>query len=87
MNASEIDAAVLNVVQPSWRKVAMIIVKAAEKLGTGLPDGEDGYNLIAARIEALVTDGRLEAQGDVTRWRHSEVRQPQNPELTRGWRQ
>jgi hypothetical protein len=33
--------------------------------------------LIARRIEALVRDGRLVAQGDITNWRHSEVRLPQ----------
>ena len=54
----------------------MVISGAARKLYGGLPDGDRAYKLIAARIELLVRDGRLIAQGDVTRWRYSEVRQP-----------
>ena len=30
----------------------------------------------AERIEALVREGRLIAQGDITKWRYSEVRLP-----------
>ena len=76
MNDSEIDKAILSSVEPSWKKVAMVISGAARKVYGGLPDGDKAYKLIAARIELLVRDGRLIAQGDVTRWRHSEVRQP-----------
>jgi hypothetical protein len=32
--------------------------------------------MIAARIAALVAAGRLASQGDISRWRHSEVRLP-----------
>jgi hypothetical protein len=74
MSDSDIDAAILAVVETSWRKVAMIISRSADRLGRDLPEGDDGYQLIAKRIQALVSDGRLTAQGDVTRWRHSEVR-------------
>jgi hypothetical protein len=35
-----------------------------------------GHDLIAQRIVALVEDGRLIAQGDISRWRQSEVRLP-----------
>jgi hypothetical protein len=31
---------------------------------------------VAERIRALVEDGQLEAQGDLSKWRHSEVRLP-----------
>ena len=31
---------------------------------------------VAERICALVEDGQLEAQGDLSRWRHSEVKLP-----------
>ncbi len=76
MTSSEIDNAVLAVAEGQWRKVAMIISKAAERLRPGLPEGEAGYNMIAARIAALVGTGRLASQGDIGRWRYSEVRLP-----------
>ena len=66
-----IDSAILAVVQPAWRKVAMIVVRSAEVIGR---DDEAGFNLIASRIEALVQQDRLEAQGDLKKWRYSEVR-------------
>lgn len=73
--STQIDEAILAVVLEQWRKVAMIIAKASDKLGI---DGDDGYNLIAKRIEALVLNGCLEAQGDVRKWRYSEIRKPRN---------
>ena len=45
-------------------------------LGDNLPQGDTGLDLVADRIEALVHDGRLLAQGDLKKWRHSEVRKP-----------
>ena len=54
----------------------MIIVKATDRLGSDLPEGDDGHHLVAQRIGALVSAGRLIAQGDITLWRHSEVRLP-----------
>jgi len=76
MTSSQIDDAVLRVAQPSWRKVAMIIVKTVDRLGSELPEGDGGHHLVAQRIEALVSAGRLIAQGDISLWRHSEVRLP-----------
>jgi hypothetical protein len=76
MTSSEIDNAILAVAQPSWRKVAMIIATTAKKLGNQLPDDDSGYQLIVGRVEALVREGRLLAQGDVTNWRFSEIRLP-----------
>jgi len=67
---------ILAVAQTSWRKVALIIAKAAERLGPGLPDGDEGYEMIAQRVETLAQAGRLVSQGELTRWRHSEVRLP-----------
>ena len=76
MTSSEIDSAVLAVTEVHWRKVAMIIMKTAERLGPGLALGDAGYNMVVARIAALVAAGRLVSQGDISRWRHSEVRLP-----------
>jgi hypothetical protein len=75
MTDFDIDDAILSSVEPSWRKVAMIICKAAEILYGELPDGDEPYRLIGRRVEKLVENGRLQAQGDVKRWRHSEVHQ------------
>ena len=76
MTNSEIDDTILAVAETSWRKVAMIVVKAADRLGSNMPEGEDGQHWIAGRIQALVHDGRLVAQGNIQKWRHSEVRRP-----------
>ena len=54
----------------------MVIVTAAKTDGIGVPEDEAGRKIIASRIEALVQEGRLAAQGDLKKWRHSEVRIP-----------
>jgi hypothetical protein len=72
----QIDEAILSVAETSWRKVAFVIIKVADTMGSHLPEGDAGYNLIAERIEILVRGGRLLAQGDIKKWRHSEVRKP-----------
>lgn len=41
--------------------------------GTG---SETSYGALASRIGALCKDGRLESAGNISRWRHSEVRRP-----------
>jgi hypothetical protein len=74
MNTSRIDEAILAAAQPSWRKVAMIVSIASKAEGIGVTDDEAGYRVIASRIEALVEAGRLAAQGDLKKWRYSEVR-------------
>jgi hypothetical protein len=74
MDEFQIDDAVLAVAKPSWKKVALIIVETASKLGNKLPRTAEGYDLVANRIEALIRDGRLEARGNTKEWRTSEVR-------------
>ncbi len=76
MSNPRIEQAILSIARPTWQKVAMVILKAAEIEGVDVPEGEKGYELIASCIEALVQEGRLAAQGDLKRWRHSEVRLP-----------
>jgi hypothetical protein len=72
----QIDEVILSVTEASWRKAAFVIIKAAKTMGSDLPEGDAGFNLIAKRIEILVRGGRLLAQGDIKKWRHSEVRKP-----------
>jgi hypothetical protein len=74
LSGLQIDEVILSVTEASWRKVAFVIIKVADKMGSGLPEGDAGYNLVAKHIEILVRGGRLLAQGDIKKWRHSEVR-------------
>src|SRR5882672_10070721 len=69
MTDSQIDDAVLSSIEPRWQKVAMVIGRAAKILYGDLPDGDDAYEMIARRIEFLVEEGRLQSQGDISRWR------------------
>jgi hypothetical protein len=73
-----IDGAILSLlsVNGRWKKVAMVISRVADAMGEDLPEGDDGYQLVARRIEALVSEGHLVAQGNIKNWRFSEVRRP-----------
>lgn len=75
MSPTEIDAAILAVAAPNWRKVAMIVVTAAEHLGIIRID-QSAYDAIAERIIILVSSGQLVSQGDLSLWRYSEVKLP-----------
>jgi len=79
MENSSIDDAILAAAKPTWRKVAMVIVTAADSLRDNLPTGEKALHTVAKRVEALVRDGRLTAQGDLKNWRHSEIKLPAPP--------
>ena len=75
----QIDDAVLAFLATTnghWRKVAMVYARVTDALGAQFPEGEAGHELFDKRIEALVSSGQLVAQGDITLWRHSEVRLP-----------
>ena len=76
MNVSEIDAAIMDFVNESWSKVAMVIVRVEDVLGQIAPDREESMHVIANRIESLVGSGKLISQGDLSKWRNSEVRKP-----------
>jgi hypothetical protein len=74
---SEIDQTLLSFCSKDWQKVAKIIgdtFKAFEgrrgHLDKGIADEVD------ARMEILVSTGQLEAQGNIRKWRYSEVRLP-----------
>jgi hypothetical protein len=73
MNTSEIDSAILQAVGERWTKIAMVIARVVDAVRHDLPEHE-GYEIISRRVEALVHDGRLLAQGDTKNWRSSEVR-------------
>lgn len=54
----------------------MVVFCAAKSLEKKLPQDSEGYDIVAKRLYGLVDSGRLVSQGDVTNWRHSEVRLP-----------
>jgi Protein of unknown function len=74
MDTSQIDSFILSAVGEHWTKVAMVIARVADAMSPDLPLEDEGYEEISQRIEALVLDGRLAAQGDTKKWRFSEVR-------------
>lgn len=74
MSDSDIDAAILECSEPYWMKVAMIITRASKKL-TGTLDDEL-MERIGGRIQILAATNQLASQGDLTKWRYSEVRLP-----------
>jgi hypothetical protein len=72
VSQEHIDRLVLRAASTEWRKVAMIIalvLNGCER--EGMRAGEDE---IAGRIVAMAEAGKLAAQGDLSKWRHSEVR-------------
>ena len=73
---SDIDVAILAVSRPSWRKVAFIVGRAAKHIGTEFAETENAYQIVAKRIQALAADGRLASQGNLEKWRFSEVKIP-----------
>jgi hypothetical protein len=72
----DIDALILSYAGVHWRKVAMIISKVLHEFErAGTRTSEDQYR-VADRIQALVEAGKLQAQGDLSLWRHSEIKLP-----------
>lgn len=65
----ELDERILAVASEQWQAVALLIAKVRSGNNTSAKQ-------IAARIEVLVDLGRLEAQGNLSHWRHSEARLP-----------
>jgi hypothetical protein len=69
---ADLDGIIFSCMQPQWRKMAAIVGRAGrqcEKLS--LPVEAE---VLGARIQTLADAGRLEHQGDLRYWRHSEVR-------------
>ena len=73
MITSRIDSAILSALGRHWTKVALVISRAESALSRDLPARDERYEVIASRVEALVREGHLAAQGDIKNWRFSEV--------------
>jgi hypothetical protein len=71
---TDLDAVILSVATYNWLKVAMIIAKTSQILEAA--EASPSYQRIAERVVALVERGHLEGAGDLSLWRHSEVRLP-----------
>jgi hypothetical protein len=63
---------VLSAAKTDWLKVAMIIGRANRECEAR--HIAVSYEEIATCIQSLCESGRLESVGDITNWRHSEVR-------------
>jgi Protein of unknown function len=74
MDPSQIDSIILSEAGERWMKVAKVIGRVVKVIGPDLPVGDEGCDVISRRIEALVLEGRLVAQGDTRNWRFSEIR-------------
>ena len=72
-NHSRIDEAILSVTPAHWAKVAFVIAMVDKTFRNDLQEDIE-LESIAKRIEALIQEGRLAAQGNVKKWRYSEVR-------------
>ena len=74
MTSEKLDELILSTASPRWQKVAMIIAMVARDERFLVTYSDNQLALIADRIEHLVTEGQLAAQGDISNWRRSEVR-------------
>ncbi len=72
VSEADIDSVLFSVMRWQWRKMALVVGMAFGRCKElGLPISDE---VLAARIQVLVKSNRLEAQGDLRKWRHSEVR-------------
>jgi Protein of unknown function len=67
-----LDAIILECATAEWCKVAMLIARATDAARAASLDAS--AQVIAAHIYALAEARRLDVQGNVRRWRASEVR-------------
>ena len=72
ISEKDIDGIILSLLEPEWRKVALIVGRVLTRCQElGLPISDE---IIAARLQALVDDHSIEGIGDLRMWRFSEVR-------------
>lgn len=69
---NDLDEMILSVLTPQWRKMAAVLTYS-EKLYAELAWSIDAAT-VAARIQVLADDNRIEHRGDLRKWRFSEVR-------------
>lgn len=72
-----IDSAIMLTAREQRRKVAFVVGAVMDKLHARVPGIPDVF--LAQRVAALVSQGRLESRGDLSRMRYSEVRVHRQP--------
>lgn len=73
----KIDALILTAATKDFTKIAVLIAKVYDAMpDAGITPHVDSGKDIAARLYILVDHGRLDCQGNMRRWRDSEVRLP-----------
>jgi uncharacterized protein DUF3658 len=72
VSETDLDSAIFSVLKLQWQKTAAIISRAWNRCETlRLPVD---IEVLGVRLQALAEAGRLESQGDLRKWRYSEVR-------------
>jgi hypothetical protein len=75
ISARTLDQLLLSFCDARWLKVARVIGKSFEILElSGIRPSGTIAKIIDMRMAALVANERLEAQGNIRKWRYSEVR-------------
>jgi Protein of unknown function len=74
LEGSDLDAINLSHVEKRWLKVARVASRTTDDCGADPTDSN--IAVVTARLRQLVALGRLEAQGNLSRPRFSEVRLP-----------
>jgi hypothetical protein len=74
MSPELVDQTILSCCKLQFLKVALVVGDVAVALKVPIDVNKD---FIADRIKALVKAGRLESQGNLDRWRFSEIRLPE----------
>src|SRR5262249_14695581 len=72
----EIDELILRFARPRWQKTAMIAGKALMEFRARRLDASE--HAIGERVRTMVGAGQLDAQGNISCWRRSELRLPGN---------
>lgn len=67
-----LEALILSLVGEHWQKVAMVIAKVLD--AENKVSKKNTPEATATKIKDLVRSGQLEGRGDLSEWRHSEVR-------------
>jgi hypothetical protein len=72
VSETDLDSAIFSALTSRWQKTAMVIGKTLKHCETlALPVDDE---VVGVRIRALAEAGRLEGEGDLRKWRFSEVR-------------
>jgi hypothetical protein len=72
VSETELDSAIISALSSRWQKTAVVLTRALKRCETlGLPVD---LQVLGARIQALAEADRLEGEGDLRKWRYSELR-------------